>query len=173
MSASKKFNDGRWGLTLAELKLALLYDPGTGEFFHLKSTPRGGFMDPAGELKPSGYVLVSVGGHRYRAHRLAWFYMTGTWPERDLDHRDTIRNHNAWTNLREATLQQNGANSTIRRLNTSGFKGVYWNKQRGKWAAKINPDRRQVHLGFFVKIEEAAAAYVAGATRYFGDFARA
>lgn len=91
----------------------------------------------------------------------------------EVDHRNGIRSDNSWSNLRLATQQQNQANSRRPKNNTSGFKGVFWNKQRGKWAAKINPGGRQVHLGFFDNPKEAAGAYRTAAQAFFGDYARA
>lgn len=74
--------------------------------------------------------------------------MTGEPPCDRVDHEDGVRNHNWWSNLRIANNQQNGANSKRKKNNTSGYKGVYWSKQRQKWAAKINVSGRQIHLGF-------------------------
>lgn len=168
-----KANDGRWGLTRERLSQVMGYDPETGLFTRLINTANRPVGEVAGTLKSSGYILLDIDGHRYRAHRLAWLYMTGAWPSLDVDHRNRVRSDNRWDNLREATCVQNGANSPKKRFNRSGYKGVYWNKQRGKWAAKINPNRKQVHLGFYDRVEDAAAAYERAAPEYFGEFARA
>jgi len=160
-------------ITFERLREVMHYDPVTGDFTRRISL---GANAPAGEiagsLKPSGYVTIDIDGKRYRAHRLAWLYVTGEHPRSMVDHRDNIRNHNWWSNLRLADHQQNGANSRPKRFNTSGYKGVYWCKQTEKWRAKINVDRRQIHLGSFSTREEAAAAYAHGAARYFGEFSR-
>lgn len=107
------------------------------------------------------------------AHRLAWFYVTGSWPKAEIDHKDTVRSHNWWTNLREATTQENGANRKRNKNNTSGYKGVYWSNQRKMWAAKINPNRKQVNLGFHKTPEDAHGAYKRACIKYYGEFGRA
>lgn len=160
-------------LTQIKLRELLHYDPATGNWTRLVASGRMPAGSSAGELKSSGYVLISVDGIRYRAHRLAWLYMTGHWAPGQIDHRNGIRSDNRWDNFRLADNQQNQANKKRHRNNSSGFKGVFWNKQRGRWAAKINPNRRQVHLGFFDDPAVAHAAYCQAAQRYFGEFARA
>jgi hypothetical protein len=76
------------------------------------------------------------------------------------------------SNLRDATRLQNRRNARLRSDNTSGFKGVFWEKQRQKWHAKLQGDnRRSVHVGFFASKEEAAVAVRAARLRLHGDFA--
>jgi hypothetical protein len=110
-------------------------------------------------------------GQKYRAHHLAWLYMTGEWC-RELDHRDCNRSNNAFSNLRAASRSQNGANSLRPRRNTSGFKGVFWHEEAQKWRAMIRKDYKLKHLGMFGTKEDAAAAYARAAQTYFGAFAR-
>lgn len=52
--------------------------------------------------------------------------------------------------------------------NSSGFKGVFWNTQQGKWHAKIMTDGKTRHLGYFIDIAEAARAYKAAALQQWG-----
>lgn len=89
--------------------------------------------------------------------------------------RDHI-NGNGWdnrrANLRFASNSQNAINSRIRSDNTSGFKGVHWDSQRGKWAARLYADGRQIDFGRFSSIEQAVAAYKSGAEKFHGVFAR-
>lgn len=161
-------------LTIERLREVLSYDPDTGVFTRLKSlTHNAREGSVAGSLKSSGYMFIDVDNVRYRAHRLAWFYMTGEMPSQMVDHRDNVRSNNRWSNLRLANNQQNGANSKAKRFNTSGFKGVYWHKKRELWAAKINVGKRQIYLGCFNFREDAAAAYLRAACEHFGEFARA
>jgi hypothetical protein len=69
----------------------------------------------------------------YRSARLAYFYMTGRWPE-TVDHINGVRDDDRYTNLRCATAQENGFNRrTI--ANRTGFRGVYHND--GKFVARI------------------------------------
>lgn len=162
------------GLTAEALRNALHYCPETGQWRWLVQMS---FRKPAGsmagDLKPSGYILIGLGGLRYRAHRLAWLYMTGEWPAAQVDHKNNIRSDNSWLNLRLADNQQNQANSRCSKNNKCGLKGAFWNKQKGKWQAKISPNGKSVHLGFFTSASLAHQAYASAAERYFGTFARA
>ena len=163
-------------ITVAQLRAILHYDPVTGNFTRLiknnHDRKAGNIGDIIGTKKSSGYLFADVLGCRYRVHRLAWLYMTGIFPDGQIDHINGIRSDNRWINLRLADNQQNQANSKRKKNNTSGYKGVFWSSQLQKWAAKINPDRKQVHLGYFDDPTEAHAAYANAAKRFFGQFAR-
>jgi len=77
---------------------------------------------------------------------------------------------NTRANLRIATNAQNQHNSRQRSDNTSGTKGVSWYKRDRKWQAKIKVDRKLYHLGFFSRIEDAAAAYARASQELHGEF---
>lgn len=87
------------------------------------------------------------------------------------DHRNGNGLDNRRANLREATRTENNRNVGQRSDNTSGFKGVSWNKQRQKWVAYIMIDKRQRFLGHYDNPEDAAHAYDAAAREGFGEFA--
>jgi hypothetical protein len=106
-----------------------------------------------------------------QAHRVAWLFIHGEWPDHEVDHMDRNRSNNAAGNLRKASRSENGGNKTIHRNNTSGKKGVSWHKRLGKWAAYIRVDDQLKHLGYFEDIDDAAAAYRAAAVEFFGEFA--
>jgi hypothetical protein len=95
----------------------------------------------------------------------------GALPGQEVDHRDGNGLNNTRANLRIATHSQNGANDGPSRHNTSGYKGVSRDRQRGNWAAEIRFERRRYHLGRFDTVEEAARAYDAAARRLHGEFA--
>lgn len=129
----------------------------------------------AGCLKKHGYRTCDLDGQRYYEHHLAWFYMTGEWPVGRIDHRNTARDQNWFGNLRPATAGQNNCNRTINKTNRLGLKGVvlHVNPRRTKrYGARIKINYKAIHLGWFSTPEEAHAAYVAAAERYFGPFAR-
>jgi len=107
----------------------------------------------------------------YAAHRLAWFYETGEWPSDEIDHKNRGRDDNWFENLREATRSQNVANTALRSTNTSGFKGVSFDRSRGRFLSKIKVNYRTINLGRFDAPEEAHAAYLAAAQKHFGEFA--
>jgi hypothetical protein len=95
----------------------------------------------------------------------------GRWPTNHIDPINGIRDDNRIENLREATNAQNGANQGKPSTNTSGYKGVHWDKCNKKWVAQIRVNRKATHLGYFTNIEDAAATYQAAARQYFGEFA--
>lgn len=126
----------------------------------------------AGFKNWKGYTLLFVQGKKYRAHNLAWFYVYGEWPDRQIDHKDGNPSNNAISNLRLATRSQNQFNRRKQRNNTSGFKGVYWIGHMNKWLAKAVVRGKQHHLGYFHDAKEAHAAYCEGIKRLHGEYGR-
>ncbi len=101
----------------------------------------------------------------FLAHRVVWALNNGQDPGRLLiDHRDGDTLNNAPGNLRAATDSENTTNS--RRKNGSGYRGVVFHKESGRWFAKI-----QKSLGYYDTKEEAARAYEAAAESLHRDFA--
>lgn len=141
-------------LTQERLKELLGYSPETGEFKN-----RDGKV--VGSAKGHRYVRVYLDGAMHYAHRLAWLYMTGSFPESGIDHRDGDRSNNAWSNLREATQAQNLQNIRESRGKTSSKLGVSWHKAAGAWRAAIVKAGKQIHLGLFGTEDEAHLAYLA------------
>lgn len=149
-------------LTAERLRSLLSYDPKTGIFTW--KVPRQGreIGKPAGALVAKlGYIRICVDYRHYYAHRLAWFYHYGTWPEAGLDHINRIKTDNRIANLREITHVGNGQNRIRpQRNNRSGFLGVMWSSQKGKWQAVIVINRKRRHLGFFDDPATAHKAYL-------------
>lgn len=157
-------------ITAEKLKEVISYDPETGIFTWKHRKARGGL---AGHLDSNGYLTIRVDWILYGAHRLAWLYMTGSWPSGDIDHKDGDSANNRWANLRDATVSQNMANSKLSRGNTSGVKGVHWDKDNRKWRARIKVKYKSIHLGEFDCPAAAHFAYLVEADKQFGEFARA
>ena len=88
------------------------------------------------------------------------------------DHRNHNGLDNRRFNLRTCSPGQNRANQRLRKNNTSGYKGVSWDKSRGKWQVGIKPfgEKRRA-LGRYSDKETAARAYDEAARRLFGEFA--
>lgn len=87
------------------------------------------------------------------------------------DHIDRNGLNNRRDNLRSASGGQNNANQAVRADNTSGYKGVCWDKRREKWQANIRTNGKKRHLGYFDDPVEAAKAYDQAALAAFGEFA--
>jgi hypothetical protein len=90
----------------------------------------------------------------------------------DTDHKDLDGLNNCKSNLRICNRHQNKGNMKMLVGNTSGFKGITFCKDMGKWRAKIKTNHRNYHLGYFRSPDEAARAYDDAAVKYFGEFAR-
>lgn len=120
----------------------------------------------AGYINVSGYIAISIDSKKYLAHRLAWLYMTGEWPENQTDHIDHVRDNNKWDNLRKATNQENLKNQSIRKNNESGITGVCWHKTANKWMAYINLSEGSKYLGIFTDWFEAACARKSADNKY-------
>jgi hypothetical protein len=85
--------------------------------------------------------------------------MTGEWPADQIDHKNRVGTDNRWENLRAATNQQNQFNTTVRRNNKCGLKGVHWSKEKKKWRAQIGLNGKTWSLGYYLTPEDASAAY--------------
>lgn len=84
-----------------------------------------------------------------------------------IDHKSHKGLNNQRYNLREATQKQNGENAELSKANTSGVKGVSWDKRRQKWRAYIKHNRNQIFLGRFDNKQDAIKARLAGERKYF------
>lgn len=114
---------------------------------------------PLGTDNGFGYLRITVFGKSYYAHRLAWFYMKGVWPDQ-IDHINGIKSDNRIDNLRSVNTQQNNQNKhKAQKNNTSKILGVSWHKKAKKWQAHICVYKQRKYLGLFEKIEDAEKAY--------------
>lgn len=157
-------------LRRAQLLEYLRYNKSTGLFVWIKQpqiSKKVNVGDTAGSLDSKGYVRVGLFGRQYRAHRLAWFYVTGKWPKRELDHKDRDKTNNRWRNLREATSTQNKQNQGLRRNNISGVRGVSWASDRRQWLVQITNCGVRKHLGYFDNISDARQARLAAEPSFF------
>lgn len=158
-----------------ELLISVLdYDPEAGTFTW--RLPIGGHVRMGAVVRgcpdQDGYLRVRLFGRGYRFNRLAWFHMMGEWPRGVVDHKDGVVTNDKWSNLREATFQQNAANRRAQDRNKSGFKGVFWCSGTKAWRAQIANNGKSRDLGKFPSPEAANDAYVAEAEKVYGQFAR-
>lgn len=166
-------------LTAERLRQLLHYDPATGVFTWLVASKYQPHLlgKTAGCFDARGYIVIRISGKGYKAHRLAWLYVHGEWPDGILDHEKGIFSDNRIAKLRLATPSQNSANTGRLSRNTSGYKGV--NRVGGggakltkPWQVRIMANGRRRLLGYFASAEEAHAVYAAEATKLYGEFAR-
>ena len=148
-----------------------LLDYRDGQLFwkHPKQGRKLGY--PVG-CKSRGYLCAMIDGTLYRVHRLIFLHQHGYIPV-EIDHRDGNGENNRIENLRPATSSENKWNRGTNKNNTSGYKGVTWDKRRSKWVAQIVIDRKHKALGQFDNAKEAHEAYKEAAALYFGEFVRA
>lgn len=149
-------------LTQERLKEILSYDPKTGIFAH--NTNRSNCVkigSIAGCINFGGYRAIVVNCRSFLAHRLAWFYIYGQWPNKNIDHINGLRDDNRLSNLREASQSENLQNQHNPGLsNKSGYLGVHFRKDNGRWVAQITVNRKRKHLGCFLSPELASMAYL-------------
>lgn len=153
-------------LTQAELKEILRYEPETGAFTWNRQRKNGALAgDVAGHVSGEGYWAIGIGGVHWQAHRVAWFYVHGEWPQQLVDHINQNKLDNRMVNLRKVTISENRQNMGKYKTNTSGHKGVHWFRATERWQAQIQHEGKRYHLGFYKRIEDAVQAYAKGAAR--------
>lgn len=100
------------------------------------------------------YIVIRVMYKSYKAHRLAYLYMTGVWPD-ITDHKDGDGTNNKWDNISSGNLTDNARNNRLYSCNVSGVVGVGWNKRSEKWRSRISINRKLIQLGVFDDFFEA------------------
>lgn len=158
-------------IDVAALRIEVSFDPETGVFARRVERPRSPAGSRLGAPCSNGYLMFRVMGQRYLAHRLAWLYVYGAWPDGDIDHINGNRADNRIANLREATKSQNMANTRTQANNRSGVRGVIFDKASGKWMAYMQQHGRFINLGRYDIKEDAATARQEAFSRAFGEFA--
>ena len=131
--------------------------------------PRGAV---AGTILPGPYRIIFIDRKGYRAGRLAFLYMKGAWPEQEVDHIDTDKKNDRWSNLRLVTRIQNLGNKRTYKSNKLGVKGVFLRPDNGMYHAQIQHEGKKFHLGDHTKIEDAKEAYRKAAVELFGEYHR-
>lgn len=158
-------------LTRKLIRKFFIYDSKTGVF---KNRIDRGHQEKgkiAGWKDRQGYLVIELGKKVYRLHRLAFLYVTGKLPKYLVDHRDRDKSNNRWSNLREATKSQNGVNCKLSKKNTSGIKGVSYDKNTGKWVVHMRINKKTKYFGEFCDINEAAKVRKKAVLEFYGEFA--
>lgn len=146
-------------LTYERVRQLFHYNPQTG-VLKWKVSPRANVKagQHAGSVDSNGRLMVMVDQISYHSGRLIWLWMMGAWPLGLIDHQDHNPLNNRWKNLRDVTQRVNAQNRLVSKNSKSGVRGVYWNKQQGKWHAQIAKDRKRIHLGWFGSFDAAVTA---------------
>lgn len=137
------------------------YNPVDGTFRWSVARPGCRIGAKAGSISIYGYIVIRLGRQSVRAHRLAWFLSYGAWPDGEIDHINSDKTDNRPENLRVVDRAGNSQNRRkAHRDSAHGFLGASWNRQHGRWQAKIMANGRRHHLGYFDTPEAAHAAHV-------------
>lgn len=149
-------------LTQELLKEYLNYCTDTGIFTWIKKSGKKTVIGSvAGSIsKRDSHIEIRLKGKLYRAHRLAWLYMTGKFPTLHIDHIDHNEQNNVWANLREVTQEVNNMNMSKKSSNKTGVTGVWINPKfvNKKYVAEVYSKGKKYYLGAFVTLEEAVNA---------------
>lgn len=159
-------------LTRERLQELVHYDPATGIFTARVKRRRIDIGDVVGSPTDRGYLRTSIDGTQFYLHRLAFLYVTGSFPGPVVDHRDGDVTNNSFHNLREADNISNGRNRKLDVRSTSMVTGVCWLKKTEKWRAHIKLPNKRVVIGCFENFEDAVRARNDAEVKYFGDFRR-
>lgn len=148
-------------LSLDRLRSVMHYAQETGDFTWFKRTgPRSVPGVKAGTVDKGGYVVITVDGQIYKAHRLAMFYVNGEWPAYSVDHINGIKHDNRFCNLRDVSHAENLQNQRSAHSNSIvGMLGVSKTRS-GKWVARIKANKVYHYLGTHESATAAHSAYL-------------
>jgi hypothetical protein len=147
-------------ITADHLRSVLQYNPNTGEFTWKSHAQRPDLIGKrAGSTTNAGYWAIAINNQKRLAHRLAWLYMTGAFPDGHIDHIDGNKQNNKFDNLREVSRFGNLQN--IRKAtaaNKVGLLGV--SAHQGKWRVQIMTNGKRVRESGFDTPEQAHQRYL-------------
>ena len=139
-------------------------------FWKVSRTSRVKVGDEAGNVGQNGYRRINLNYKCYYVHRLVYLIHHNDLPK-VLDHIDGNPLNNRIENLRPATSSQNSCNSKIHKHNTSGVKGVSWNKLVHKGETYVCINTKKKNVGFFECLEEAKKAVQKARAELHGEYA--
>lgn len=149
-------------ITQEELKRLVSYDPETGIITRKISTAnRIKIGDVAGWIQISNgksYIRMSISNRLHLAHRLAWLYITGSFPNGEIDHINGNGLDNRFCNLRDVIPNDNMLNKRIYQNNKSGMTGISWHNRDNIWSSQIGINGRRIHLGYSKNLFDAVCA---------------
>lgn len=159
LSGCSSLGDTVMALSASELRELLHYDAKTGVFRWRVRCGQGKANAVAGTLTKDGYVQLRIRRVHYRAHRLAWLWVTGSWPVHQIDHCNGVRGDNRFENLRDVPQGINVQNQRrAQKKNKVGLLGV---KRNGSgFRAAITVGGKESYLGTYSTPEIAHGVYV-------------
>jgi len=122
-------------------------------------------------MEKEGYAKSRTNGEYVTLHRLLMGVASCGCQIR-VDHISGDPMDNRRSNLRICSAVDNARNSKLRNNNKSGYKGVSFAPQRGKYCAYISDNCKTKNLGYYNTAQEAAAAYDEAASFIYGEYAR-
>lgn len=148
-------------ITQKELKNKFTYDQQSGLFNRDKCFHSRYINAKVGCLDKDGYLVINISGKLYKAHRLAWLYMTGEFPSSCIDHIDRNKINNSWSNLRVVSMSVNKQNMVApTRKNKTGYLGVSFYKITNKYVAGIKLNGKRKTIGYYSTPKLAHEAYL-------------
>ena len=127
--------------------------------------------DIAGTLHPTGYIVVTIDGKKYGAHRIVYFMTTGHDPMGyEIDHVNEIKTDNSPSNLRKALSSENRMNKGPQSNNKSGIKGVHYSSRDKRWIGQVKANDKK-YWKYCKTIEEAKAWVENTRNQFHGKFA--
>jgi len=159
-------------ISVDALQKCLSYCPDTGI---LTWRVRRSSNVPAGSVAGTNHrerLSFWLDGQRYMVHRAVWAIFYGEWPDGEIDHINCNAKDNRIVNLRVVSKIQNQRNKRPSKVNTTGFKGVYFNKRDEKYYAEITTNGTRTFLGAFAVATQAHEAYKSAAKELHGEYAR-
>jgi len=144
-------------VTQEQLKSALSYNPETGVFTRIKG--RRGVGDEAGYIAHVSqsklpYRVIRVNSIKFYAHRLAFLYMTGSLPTKNVDHINGDGTDNRWVNLRDVGQLENSKNCKTRKDSKTGVNGIH-NYNGGRYRVRLMCGGKHRCLGIYDDFFEA------------------
>lgn len=155
---------------IEEFNKSFVYKDGN-LFWKIKPNKSVRLGDSIGCANGKGYLVVRLNRKLYTVHRVIFSMFNGYFPEY-VDHIDGNPLNNKVTNLRECNAAENGWNSKLSSKNTSGVKGVSFDRTSKKWRARLCTNRANTHLGLYPTIKEAEVAVIKARSERHREFAR-
>lgn len=160
----KKYNDfdlnGKYGIG---------YTTNTNKEFYFDKDNFDKIKNYAWRENKNGYIVTSNYSSVVYLHRLIMQdFITND--DEEIDHINHNKNDNRRENLRICTHQQNNCNKKLPKHNTSGIRGVHWDKRYNKWRARISVNGKDIYLGLFDNIKDAEKIRKQAEIKYYKEY---